>query len=47
MKKEKIIGLIGLTISAIVSTLATAWMTDREVEAQVKKAIKEKENEES
>lgn len=37
--KKKIFGLIGLTVTTVVSTIVTQWMTDREIKKQVNKAI--------
>lgn len=47
--KNKILGIIGLTLSAAVTTVVTTWMSDREIKKQVREALAEenKEQEES
>lgn len=44
--KKKILGLIGLTVSTVVSTIVTQWMADREIKKQVNEAIAERDQKE-
>lgn len=41
--KNKLFGLIGLCASAIVTTLVTQWMTEKEIKSRVDEALAEKE----
>lgn len=41
--KNKLFGLIGLCASAIVTTLVTQWMTEKEIKSLVDEALAEKE----
>ena len=46
--KKKFLGIIGLSISAVVTSVVTTWMTEREIKKQVNEALAEKnEREES
>ena len=33
--KKKILGILGLTVSAVISTVVTNWMTEKEIKKQV------------
>jgi len=46
MDKKKILGIIGLCISSIATTLVTVWMTDKEINTKIDEKYAEKENEE-
>ena len=46
MNKKKILGIIGLTLSAVVTSIVTTWMTDREIENKVNEAFAKREIEE-
>lgn len=41
--KNKLFGLIGLCASAIVTTLVTQWMAEKEIKSRVDEALAEKE----
>lgn len=45
--KGKVIGIIGLVVSSIVTTLVTTWMSDKEIERQVNEALANDSNEEA
>lgn len=49
MKKKldlgKILGLAGIVASAVVTTLMTDWMTNREIESKVDEAVAKRERE--
>lgn len=40
--KKKILGILGLTVSAVISTVVTNWMTEKEIKKQVDEAITER-----
>lgn len=44
MDVKKIAGLVGIIVTATISTVVTQWMTDREIENRVSEAIAEMEN---
>ena len=44
--KNKFLGIIGLSLSAIVTTVVTTWMSDREIKKQVREALAEKNEQE-
>ena len=44
--KKKFLGIIGLSISAVITSVVTSWMTDREIKKQVNEALAEKNEQE-
>lgn len=43
--KKKLLGILGLSISAVVSTVVTNWMTEKEIKKQVNEAISKQDEE--
>ena len=43
--KKKLLGILGLSVSAVVSTVVTNWMTEKEIKKQVNEAISKQDEE--
>ena len=41
MDTKKVLGIVGLCISAIATTLVTVWMTDKEIDTKIEEKYAE------